>query len=288
VVNFGFGNENCYPGPNSWQLSDIGYTFRNGSLCMDSVGQEYEMRSWSEGFAESNYERLTMLYRPMAGTDTLICRVLSVSPIWNDLGGLMMRSSTDSSAAFTSVSALDTRGVFWQWRSSNGGSSAYQLVTELLMPMWLRLTRTNNLVKSFYSQDGQNWTLYYSRSINLGANPIAGLVTIKNGARARFDNLSLSSMGAVTGVQENMSVRAARIFPNPGRENSWLEFEGQSTDKIQFRIRDGLGRILKEKFIACNRGRNLLPLSNPGLEPGIYFIDLSGQGINQQIRWVIQ
>jgi len=288
VVNFGFGNENCFPGPNSWQLSDIGYTFRSGSLCMDSVGQEYEMRSWSEGFTESNYERLTMLYRPMAGTDTLICRVLSVSPVWNDLGGLMMRSSTDSSAAFASVSALDARGVFWQWRSSNGGSSAYQLVTELPMPMWLRLTRTNNLVKSFYSQDGQNWTLYYSRSINLGSNPIAGLVTVKNGARARFDQLSLSSMGAVTDNQAGIKANGARIFPNPGNENSWLEFEAESTEKIQFQIRDGLGRILKDQFIDCTRGRNLLPIQNPELESGMYYIQLSGQGINQQIRWVVQ
>jgi hypothetical protein len=142
VVTFGFGNENCFPPPNSWQLSDIGYTFRRGSLCMDSTFQEYELRSWSEGYTESNYDRLTMLYRPMGGTDTLICRVLSVSPVWNNLGGLMMRSSTDSSAAFASVSSLDTRGVFWQWRSNNGGSSAYQLVTELPMPMWLRQHRS--------------------------------------------------------------------------------------------------------------------------------------------------
>jgi hypothetical protein len=211
-----------------------------------------------------------------------------VSPVWNDLGGLMMRSSTDTSAAFASVSALDARGVFWQWRSSNNGSSAYQLVTELPMPMWLRLTRTNNLVKSFYSQDGQNWTLYYSRSINLGSNPIAGLVTVKNGARSRFDKLSLSSMGSVTDNQAGIKANGARIFPNPGNENSWLEFEAESTDKIQFQIRDGLGRILKDQFIACTRGRNLLPIQNPELESGMYYIQLSGQGINQQIRWVVQ
>ena len=288
VVNFGFGDENCYPGPNSWQLADIGYTFRSGSICMDSTFQEYELRSWSEGYVASNYDRLTMLYRPMAGTDTLICRVLSVSPVWNDLGGLMMRGSTDSSAAFAAVSSLDTRGVFWQWRSSNGASNAYQLVTELPMPMWLRLTRSNNLVKSFYSEDGQNWTLYYSRSINLGSNPIAGLVTVKNGARARFDNLSLSSMGAVTGNPEIASRKMPVIFPNPGKNYSWLEWHAAEAGEIVMEVRDAGGRLLKSDVQAVAAGRNLVMLSGKDFIPGLHLVSVYSGKERKNLRWVLE
>ena len=288
VVNFGFGDENCFPGPNSWQLADIGYTFRSGSICMDSTFQEYELRSWSEGYSSSTYDRLTILYRPMQGTDTLTCRVLSVSPVWNDLGGLMMRSSIDTSAAFAAVSSLDTRGVFWQWRSSNGASNAYQLVTELPMPMWLRLTRSNNLVKSFYSVDGQNWTLYYSRSINLGSNPIAGLVTVKNGARARFDNLSLSSMGTVTANPEIEVRKGPSIFPNPGKNYSWLEWYAGTEERVQISIRDAGGRELKSLVLLAAAGRNLLPLSAQELPEGIYSLSVSGEKTVVRLRWVVQ
>ena len=287
VVGFGFGNENCYAGPNSWQLADIGYTFRSGSLCMDSTAQEYELRSWSEGFAAPNYDRITMLYRPMAGTDTLVCRVLSVSPVWNDLGGLMVRSSIDSSAAFASVSSLDSRGVFWQWRTSNGGSNAYQLVTEQPMPMWLRITRNGNLVKSFYSQDGQNWALYYSRSINLGSSPIAGLLTVKNGARARFDNLWLSSQSAVTSynLAETGQVEA-RIFPNPGQGKSWLEWHSEGCNEILIDITDASGRCVGHFSQMVNRGRNLIPMPKEDKNPGIYFVRISSGKQHYRLRWV--
>jgi hypothetical protein len=288
VVNFGFGDDNCFPGPNSWQLADIGYTFRSGSICMDSTFQEYELRSWSEGYSSSNYDRLTMLYRPMAGIDTLICRVLSVSPIWNDLGGLMMRGSTDSSAAFAAISALDTRGVFWQWRSSNGASNAYQLVTELPMPMWLRLTRNNNLVKGFYSQDGENWTLYYSRSINLGSNPIAGLVTVKNGARARFDKLSLSSMGAVTGNPEILTRKEPSVFPNPGKNYSWLEWHAAEAGEILLEVRDSRGRLLKSDVQPVTSGRNLLMLSGRDLTPGLHLVTVVSGKERKNLRWLLQ
>jgi hypothetical protein len=288
VVNFGFGDDNCFPGPNSWQLADIGYTFRSGSICMDSTFQEYELRSWSEGFSESSYDRLTMLYRPMAGIDTLICRVLSVSPIWNDLGGLMMRGSTDSSAAFAAISALDTRGVFWQWRSSNGASNAYQLVTELPMPMWLRLTRNNNLVKGFYSQDGENWTLYYSRSINLGSNPIAGLVTVKNGARARFDKLSLSSMGAVTGNPEILTRKEPSVFPNPGKNYSWLEWHAEEAGEILLEVRDCEGRLLRSDVESVTSGRNLLMLSGKNLKPGLHLVSVLSGKQRKNLRWLLQ
>ena len=285
VVNFGFGNDNCYPGPNSWQLADIGYTFRSGSLCMDSLVQEYELRSWSEGFVQPNYERITMLYRPMAGTDTLICRVLSVSPVWNDLGGLMMRSSTDSSAAFASVSALDSRGVFWQWRSSNGGASAYQLVTQQPMPMWLRLTRSNNLVKSFYSQDGENWTLYYSRSINLGSNPIAGLVTVKNGARARFDHLSLSSMGAISGTGlVSEAPDRIRLWPNPSSGDGWLAYYADAPGVLHLELYNASGLRCRTREIVVAAGRNLLEIRRELLPAGCYYLKTQ----TATFRWMLE
>ncbi len=289
VVNFGFGNYNCYPGPNSWQLTDIGYTFRSGSLCMDSTAQEYELRSWSEGFVQPNYDRITMLYRPMAGTDTITCRVLSISPVWNDLGGLMMRSSTDSSAAFASVSALDTRGVFWQWRSSNGGSGSYQLVSEQALPMWLRLTRNNNQVKGFYSQDGQNWTLYYIRSISLGSNPIAGLVTVKNGARARFDYLSLSSMASIsgTGLVSEAPVRMC-IWPNPSGGNGFLDYYADAPGLLQLELYDAGGRLCRVGVFETVAGKNQLEIRREKLPPGLYHLKTSKGTHTGGCRWLLR
>ena len=288
VVSFGFGNDNCHPLPEAWTLSDVGYTFRSGSACMDSAGTGIDMRSWADGFVSSNADRLTLLHTALNNPDTLECRVLSVSPIWNDLGGLMIRSSTDSNAAFAAISALDARGVFWQWRSSNGGGSSYHLVTEQSLPMWLRLTRSNNLVKGFYSQDGSTWTQYYSKSINLGAAPLGGLVTVKNGARSRFDHLRHGNL--VTGVnQEKSDGTIFRVLPNPVRGHAWLEFESRNKADCRFVISDACGRALKTENLAALPGRNLIPFSLSYLPPGIYFLSLKDDADGgRQLRLVVE
>jgi hypothetical protein len=288
LVNFGFGTETCYSVPEGWQLTDIGYRFRSGSLCTDSLGEEFEIRSWSEGYSAATYDRLTMLYRPMSSVDTLICRVLSVSPVWNDLGGIMMRNSTDSAAAFAAISSLDTRGVFWQWRSSNGAGNAYEWVTEQAMPMWLRLTRSQNLVKGFYSQDGQNWTLYYSRSINLGSNPVAGVVTVKNGARARFDHLRLSSAGAVTGVLSSEFPLVPHIFPNPTDGNSFLNWESESEGIMELEVRETGGRVVRIQHISVTKGRNQLELNKGNLPSGIYFLKVRTGNKQLFFKWILK
>lgn len=288
LVNFGFGTETCYSVPEGWQLTDIGYRFRSGSLCTDSLGEEFEIRSWSEGYSAATYDRLTMLYRPMSSVDTLICRVLSVSPVWNDLGGIMMRNSTDSAAAFAAISSLDTRGVFWQWRSSNGAGNAYEWVTEQAMPMWLRLTRNQNLVKGFYSQDGQNWTLYYSRSINLGSNPVAGVVTVKNGARARFDHLRLSSAGAVTGVLSSEFPLVPHIFPNPTDGNSFLNWESESEGIMELEVRETGGRVVRIQHISVTKGRNQLELNKGNLPSGIYFLKVRTGNKQLFFKWILK
>ena len=155
--------------------------------------------------------------------------------------------------------------------------------------MWLRLTRSNNLVKSFYSPDGQNWTLYYSRSINLGSNPIAGLVTAKNGARARFDNLSLSSMGMVTAtVASEKPALQARIFPNPGNRKSWLEWHSDHSGDIRLSIRDLSGRLIETSIFKLETGKNLLPLHAAMLSGGTFLVEAASGKQTVYLRWVVQ
>lgn len=94
---------------------------------------------------------------------------------------LMVRSSMDSTATFAAVDTPGTRRWHgFQSRSATAGydgSVEFQYGgTQINNPQThLRLVREGDLIVAYGSQDGQTWQLVATRTVDLGANVLAGV-----------------------------------------------------------------------------------------------------------------
>lgn len=265
VTNFDFTETDCDELPEEWTLVDIGATPAiPGSVCYDAPENSMVMRSWSDGLSDPQ-DAVTYLYVPLTGTttDTTEVRVTEVSAQWNYLGGLMLRNSLDANSAYTSLSALDTRGVFSQWRNGTGGGTNYNLVTELPLPMWLRIVRNGSQVRSYYANDGIDWTLYNTQTYTLADTYYLGLVVSGGGCRAKFDHLRVNEHALATGIA-TVGEEAFGAYPVPA--NDVLNFPTAAMGS-SLRILDAQGRTIREYSRLNQRSLDISTFS-----PGLYFL----------------
>ena len=93
--------------------------------------------------------------------------------------GLMVRASTNSNSQHVMISATNSSGLQFAYRSTDGGStttfgSGYVATA---YPVWVRMTRVGDVFTSFYSADGAIWTQDGTVTVALPANALIGMNT---------------------------------------------------------------------------------------------------------------
>jgi hypothetical protein len=283
--NIGFDDAGCTGPGSGWTLTDIGTPLAPGKVCLNEADSVLSFRTWGAGYEQPQTDGITFLHRPIESGDTLVCRVRSVSPVWNDLAGLMVRAGLEPGSPFASISALDYRGVFWQWRSSLNGNSAYNVVTDLMLPFWLRIARQGNQIRGWYSPNGQNWTLYASRTLSLPAQALAGVVCAKNGARSQIDKLWFSGNTPVRVRPVSEQPVPFRVI-NPVGERLELFLPGARQEALEGLILDARG--VPVFHFSVPAGAHEAAENLAGLAPGLYHLRLSSpEGFLQTCRLVI-
>jgi hypothetical protein len=199
------------PLPYPWQHQDIGavglvgdarYTTNLGTFTVTGSGADI----W--GTADSFH----FAYQNAGGNCEIIARVTSITDTfpWAK-AGVMIRESTAPGAANAFIALTPQNGVEYQWRSAGGSDSFYVQGPFVTSPYWLRLTRTNNVIKAFHSPNGTAWTqLGANLTMTLNSNLIAGLaVTAVN------DNeLNTSTLDSVLVRSEGMADTDGDGMPN--------------------------------------------------------------------------
>jgi hypothetical protein len=117
---------------------------------------------------------------------------------WSKVG-VMIRSSTNTSAAWSHMLVSTSYGTRYQWRPSTSSSSqTTSNLHDYSLPVWLKVVKVGKLVIGYYSQDGENWQVGSSQLISgLSNDYFMGLAVTShlNGqfAVAVFDNVSWST-----------------------------------------------------------------------------------------------
>ena len=267
VAAIGFQDQGCNGSIPGFQLTDIGYSFAPGSACYLPIDSSLVMRSWGESVGGQT-DHMPFLWHSFFTGDTLEARIRQISERWNDQIGLMLRSSLDSNAAFAAISALDSRGVFWNYRSQNGSAGGYNIVTSLALPFYVRLIRHGNTVSSYYSINGQSWTFYNSRNLALGTQAYAGLFIGKAGARGMVDQIRYNNQVMAQpeiAVAENNGLQ---LWPNPASTEIRLRFP-QPLHQAVILIIDVTG---KERLIQKLSGAAEETISLSQLAEGLYLV----------------
>jgi hypothetical protein len=191
------------PLPGGWLTQDIGNVTTVGGARLD--GNTFTVQGAGSdvgGTADS----FRFVYRALTNNGHITARWASLALGGDeDKVGLMMRETTNANSKAV-VLLYDENNSFNRLRlprrTSVGGSMNYSAPTGPIgtqVPMWLRLTRTNDLFNGYYSDDGINWTLVATIT-NAGTPSVlwAGMEVCSRNPNwlgtASFDNVSVSGI----------------------------------------------------------------------------------------------
>jgi hypothetical protein len=112
--------------------------------------------------------------------------------------GVMIRGDASAGAAEASISITPGNGITFRYRLSSGAATSLAGPAGVTAPVWVRLSRSNNVVTASYSTSGTSWNqVGSSQTISLNTNALAGLcVTAHNNALtniAMFNNVLIEA-----------------------------------------------------------------------------------------------
>jgi regulation of enolase protein 1 (concanavalin A-like superfamily) len=136
-------------------------------------------------------------YRTLAGDGTIIARLTALDGVhpWTK-AGVMIRASTDPSAAHGFMLLSRDNGLAFQRRTAHGTATTHTAAGGAAAPIWLRLTRTGTTIAAAWSFDGSTWVDAGSDTLPIGSGPVlAGLALTSHDdgalATATFDQVAV-------------------------------------------------------------------------------------------------
>ena len=87
----------------------------------------------------------------------------------------MIRESLAANARCAGVYVTPSSGIQFIWRSTAGSMVSIATKSGLAAPYWVRLTRTGNTFRAFYSSNGTTWTqLSNNKTISMATSAHIG------------------------------------------------------------------------------------------------------------------
>ncbi len=175
--------------PAPWVGADIGSpvilgssSYNNGVFTLSGSGNDI----WG------TTDQLRYVYRNLAGNGSVVARISSQdnTDSWAK-SGVMIKESTIALSTYAMLAATPGNGLAFQSNfnfNQSGGT--------FTSPVWLKLTRVGNVITSYKSTDGVNWTQVGTRTVAMNTNVTIGLfVTAHNGSQlntSTFDNVTFT------------------------------------------------------------------------------------------------
>ena len=75
------------------------------------------------------------------------------------------------------------------------------------------------------------------------------------------------------------------VFPNPARKEIKVTVAVPADGKVQWNITDNTGRVVLQNSVALKKGNNNTSINVSNLSGGIYYLNMSGAGINQKVKF---
>ena len=212
------------PLPPDWLDLDIGAvgiagsaTYSNGAFTVAGSGAAI----WNGS------DQFHFVYQPLTGDGTIVARVVSLQGATTYANvAVMIRESLNANATNASAgySPQSPTIVFYDDRTSTGGSTVQVNHINASVPYWVKAVRSGGSFSAYASADGQNWVqVGTTQTINMAQSVDMGLAVSNSSntalVTAVFDNVSFSSFngglggiwGSVTKASDGTSVVGAQI-----------------------------------------------------------------------------
>ena len=232
--------------PEGWSHADVGNTGATGGAAASSgtfsvTGAGADVWGTADAFHYA--------YRTLNGDGTIVARVSTIQNVnaWTK-AGVMIRNSLSPSAAqaFMLVAASPLKGVPFQRRAVDGGSTVSTSGSQSTAPRWVKLVRAGNLITGYESPDGVTWTTVGSDSFTMGSSVLVGLAVSSHvtgvNATATFDNVTVTTTGS---PPPNVPPTVSISSPASG-----ARFTAPATVAVTATASDSDGTIAQVRFFA--------------------------------------
>ncbi len=183
--------------PAPWDNQDIGSVGVAGSASHASGvftvrGSGANVWGTADGFH--------FVYRPMTGDGQIVARVDSVTNTdpWAK-AGVMMRDGLERGEANGFVFVSAGGNVRFQRRRTAGGTTSSLYTGTASAPRWVKLVRTGDTLRAYFSSNGTSWTSAGSNTFIMNSTIYVGLAVTSHKlsvlSTAVFRNVSVTSTG---------------------------------------------------------------------------------------------
>ena len=235
--------------PAGWSATDVGATGATGSSTFANnvftvTGAGADVWGTADAFQYA--------YRTLDGDGSIVARVTSIQNVnaWVKAGVMIRKSLSASSAhGFMLVAASATKGVPFQRRPVDGGTSVSSPGSQNTAPRWVKLVRAGTLITGYESANGVTWTVVGSDTIAMGTTVLVGLAVSSHvagvNATATFDNVTVSTSTPPPPPPPNQPPTASLTSPAAG-----ATFTAPATINLAASASDSDGTVTKVDFFA--------------------------------------
>ncbi len=182
------------PLPAPWVNGDIGNptiqgsaSYNNGTFTINGSGSDI----WN------NADQFHYMYQLITGDGEIVVKMNDITNTNNwAKAGVMIRESLTAGSKHAMLIASYSEGLGFQRRVSTNGGTTHTSATGTT-PVWLKLTRSGDMISAWYSTNGTNWTLVDQETIAMNDEVYIGLAMTSHNneelGTATFDNLSVQT-----------------------------------------------------------------------------------------------
>ena len=229
--------------PAPWATRDLGgpalagaAAVANGTFSVTGAGFDV----WGSS------DEFRFLYQRVTGDTQIVARVASLegSHAWSK-AGVMIRGELTGSSPHAALFASSDKGWAFQRRQYDGGLSTHTPRTGSA-PGWIRLVREGQLISTYHSPDGGDWSLVGADTVPMGDTVYIGLAVTSHNvgatATANFTNVVVGGPAA-----GNRAPSVAITTPSPS-----ATYTAPATIAVGASASDTDGLVTGVTFLANN------------------------------------
>jgi hypothetical protein len=202
--------------PSGWLHADVGSVGAAGATTVDGSVFEGDVFTVSASGADiwGTADEFHYVWKSMGGNFEINTRVGSVDAVnaWTKAGLMVRANATDAASPHVSLFATPGKGIAFQRRTTEGGSSISTAGPAYTAPVYLRLVRDGVNFFAYYRKNPTDaWTLLAQQTTSMGSTVDVGVAVTSHAdgsiATAKFRGVRLaaspawstSAIGAATG-----------------------------------------------------------------------------------------
>ena len=218
--------------------------------------------------------------------------------------GIVMRESDAPGAKKVAMAYQGASAIARYVRYTDNGA-AYPSYINAFGARWLRIVRTGNIFRGYYSVNGVTWTYAFAVTVPMSNCIQVGLIAWGTNANsvvtATFDHVVIDPPfggGVLRGGDEDQTeaipatdLPVMELWPNPSTgiftltlDSAWST--SKTTSMVNIQVADELGRVIREEKVdAAIEAMVNFDLS--GQAPGMYFVKITDAAGGTQVQKLV-